>query len=234
MFPLKNLNLTLYTAKTPKAIAYCHKDGDYVEYGELQQGRRTDLDAARYMAHTDGMRNVTALLKNNQVLSAEKYLTYGEIGRDSAVPVVVRWFWGPPGSGKTRAVYADIERDGGDAWSKNGGGKWFQGYDGHDILILDDIRSDWFPLTFLLKLIDRYPMMVENKGGSRQMKATTVYVTSVMHPRDLYNLAHEPVQQLLRRIYTTTQFTMPDGRGHAVILNPIQGVPEEAVPEVGK
>lgn len=52
----------------------------------------------------------------------------------------------------------------------------------------------------LLKLIDRYPHRLELKGGFRQMLSKKIYITSIMHPKDIYNLSEEHVKQLLRRI----------------------------------
>ena len=55
----------------------------------------------------------------------------------------------------------------------------------------------------LLKLLDIYPYTVETKGGSRQIQATTFYITSCKPPEEVYNPhafdKEERVDQLLRR-----------------------------------
>jgi len=228
---------SLRSASTSKNITYCKKGGNFIEYGALRQGERVDLDGARTMAADSGMRAVSTHMSYQQTRTAEIFLTYNERTRVSATPVCVRWLYGAPGSGKTRAVHRYIERDGLDAYHKAAGGKWFDGYDQHMCLVLDDIRSGWFDLSFLLKLIDRYEFRVEVKGGYRQMLATTIYITSVMHPRDLYNLPNEPVAQLLRRIYSLQHFTGAIDNPEEVIMNPLnilEPVPEVSVPEVVK
>jgi hypothetical protein len=80
------------------------------------------------------------------------------------------------------------------------GTKWFQGYDAHEELVLDDFRAGNMKFNYLLKLIDRYQLRVETKGGYRQILAKTIYISSIQHPKEVYNLPDEPIAQLLRRI----------------------------------
>lgn len=86
--------------------------------------------------------------------------------------------------------------------------KWWEAYDGHKVVLIDEFRGDWCKFGELLKLTDRYPYTVETKFGSRQIQATTWYITSCKHPSVVYNPdaydAFEKVDQLLRRIKTIT------------------------------
>jgi len=61
----------------------------------------------------------------------------------------VHWWW------KTRKAHELAKADGGDVYIKSDSTKWFDGYDGHEIAILDDIREGWMPITicYLLDLI---------------------------------------------------------------------------------
>jgi len=43
--------------------------------------------------------------------------------------------------------------------------------------VLDDFYG-WLPWDFLLRLLDRYPLLVETKGGQVQFVAKTVVITS--------------------------------------------------------
>ena len=58
--------------------------------------------------------------------------------------------------------------------------KWFYGYDCHDIVIFNDLRKGDYKYSRLLKMFDRGPFEVENKGGSVQMLAKLMIVTAPM------------------------------------------------------
>ncbi len=96
----------------------------------------------------------------------------------------------------------------GDTWWANGGLRWFDGYDGHECAILDDFRPEWCKLSFLLRILDRYPMAVEVKGGMRQWKPKTIYITCPKHPEECYLDAGEDIKQLIRRITTIKEFSV--------------------------
>lgn len=56
-------------------------------------------------------------------------------------------------------------------------------------------------LPEILSLLDRYTHRVEYKGGSRQLRAQNIVVTSICSPEECYKYqADEPIKQLLRRI----------------------------------
>ena len=197
-------------------VDYCKKGGDFQEFGQIAQGDRVDLDGARTCAIENGMRAVTRIYGFQAIRTAEKFLAYNERVRDW-VPTVW-WLWGPPGVGKTQRA-AEIASEYTDVYWKPPESKWWDGYDAHDCIVLDDYRGSMFKLSYLLRLLDSKPMSSEVKGGYRQILARCFIITSIKHPRDCYNLPHEPVQQLLRRIT------------HVVHMDEIR-VPEVSVPEV--
>ncbi len=144
------------------------------------------------------------------------FLTYNEEPRDADVPNIVHWYYGPSGAGKTMAIKAAVMDQ--DAYWKSPNDQWWDGYDSHETVVLDDFRGSWMKFTNLLRLLDSTPLRIQNKGGFRQMKARTFYISSIRHPQFIYNLEDEPVRQLLRRI---TQ-----------IHHIQEAVPEVGVPEV--
>ncbi len=77
--------------------------------------------------------------------------------RDS---VSVYILYGPPGCGKTRAVYDRYGGEDGLLWRTplGGEGKWFDGYDGHENVLIDDFdgRMSKVTLRTVLQMIDRY------------------------------------------------------------------------------
>lgn len=186
-----------------KNVEYCRKEGNVVlEDGECsKQGKRTDLDAVKTVALTNGMRAVcrTEGVNLQSIRFAEKVLTYLEVPRSG--PTAVTWLWGPTGVGKSR--YARVITEKLDTWVKNANTKWFDTYDAHEAIILDDWRDNWWHITCMLGLLDEYGYLVEFKGGHRQIKAHTIVVTCPFPPSECYSHAREENKdQLLRRIQT--------------------------------
>jgi hypothetical protein len=77
--------------------------------------------------------------------------------------------------------------------------KWWPGYDGQKHVIIDDVRGSFCSYSTMLRLLDQYPFTVEYKGGTRELLAEVIFLTSCKPPNELYNL-DEDQQQLLRRI----------------------------------
>lgn len=199
-----------------QAIDYCKKEGDFTEVGKpAKQGERTDLDQCRTLAIEVGMRGVTGVCNLQQIRVAEKYLTYNEEPR--AHKPVVTWLWGPSGTGKSRMAEA---LSGEDTYRKNSGTKWWDGYDGHEHVIIDDFRDSWWDLTYMLGLLDRYSFIVETKGGTRQFVAKQIIVTSAKAPEACYGGTGEAVLQLLRRLDVVEGFVPDVPEVGGVILEP--------------
>jgi len=83
----------------------------------------------------------------------------------------------------------------------NSTGKWWDGYDGHTDILMDDIKDTSREMyTFLLELLDRYDCRVETKGGSRQILAKRIIITSIHSPMELYQCIDPEIKELKRRI----------------------------------
>jgi len=176
---------------------YCKKDGNFIEDGiPAQQGKRSDLVGIRAVALEGGMREVMVQPQLNlqQIKVAEYALRYLDEPRDEKPTVY--WYYGPTGTGKSRRAREKIT----DAFVKNSASKWWDGYDGHETVIIDDFRDSWWDLTYMLGLLDRYAFTVETKGGTRQFKGLFIIVTSALSPYDCYPHAREKLDQLTRRI----------------------------------
>ena len=182
-----------------QAIDYCKKDNDFTENGtKSEQGKRVDLDRCRKLASEEGMRRVTEECSFQQIKVAEKYLTYNEEPRDWKP--YVYWLWGPTGTGKSQTA-RELAPD--DTYTKNDGTKWWDGYDKHECVIIDDFRDSWWTLTEMLSLLDRYEKRVEFKGGYRQFLPKLIIITSANKPTACYQNCGEAINQLTRRIDTT-------------------------------
>lgn len=184
------------------------KDAQFTEQGNWDaggHGARTDLDKTRALALDEGMAAVTSTGTLQAIQVAEKFLTYNEEPRDWKPEVT--WICGPTGAGKSklaRVLTADNR-----TYVKNTAAKWWNGYDKHDAIIVDDFRDSWWSLTDMLALLDRYELQVEVKGGYRQIQARRIVVTSIRHPSTMYQGTGEDIRQLERRI--TKVVILPEG-----------------------
>jgi len=198
-----------------QASDYCKKDGDFCEYGTLSvQGKRTDISTVRSVALAGGMREVVLGDFNYQdIRIAEKVLSYAEPGRDSDAITRVYVFYGEAGSGKSLKAMTEAFAEFGEekVYIKKEGSKWWDGYDAHPCVILDDFRSSWWSLTYMLGVMDRYAFRVEFKGGMRQLRAKCIYITCISAPSDWYaHASGEPEQQVTRRIAAVQQLDVSD------------------------
>ena len=195
---MKGRHVILANGNVGENVAYCSKEKFLFEYGKRpNQGARNDLMLIYELIKDGlGMKEMIEMGCNYQACRmAELALKYLEQPRKSNIEMSIYWFWGSTGSGKTKTA-AEMAPN---AWWSGKSLKWFEGYDAHDDVIIDDFRGDFCTFHELLRLLDRYEMRVENKGGSRQWKPKRIFITCPFHPEDVY-LSVEDKGQLLRRI----------------------------------
>jgi len=120
----------------------------------------------------------------------EKYLLMKMKPRDFKTEVHV--IQGPTGTGKSRWA---MESYPGAYWKQRS--QWWDGYMGQDTVIIDEFYG-WLPFDLLLRLCDRYPLMIETKGGQTQFLAKTIVITSNMVPSSWYKNAYFP--SFVRRV----------------------------------
>ena len=186
---------------------YLAKQNLVVERGTRKQpGKRNDLEEVRELVRKGStMRDIIATATSYQAIrSAEKVIYYYEAKREFQPNV--KWFYGPTGSGKTRTAYDELREKYQDVYFCMDTNAWWQGYDGHEGVIMDDLRRDFCKFHTLLRILDRYPYQVETKGGSRQLLAKDMIITCPYHPAQLYD-GREDINQLLRRISEVREFT---------------------------
>lgn len=188
---------------------YCSKECLLFEDGEMpKQGKRTDIDNCRELAKTTNrIRPVILAASSIQgIRIAEKYLEYFEPVRTWEPKV--EWFYGRSGSGKSYTAYQTFKPFPNETYTCMDTAQWFQGYDGHRKVIIDDMRGDFTKLHCLLRLLDENAYRVQNKGGSRQFLADHIIITSIFHPAEVFsNSPEEPLEQLIRRIDNIQEFT---------------------------
>jgi hypothetical protein len=113
-------------------------------------------------------------------------------------PPEVYWIYGPTGTGKTRYVFTKEGYT--NIWVSGTSLKWFDGYHGQEVVLVDDFRGDYCKFHELLRYTDGYPISVQIKGSFVNFNPKRMYFTCPVHPRDVYPSLCEEVDQLLRRI----------------------------------
>lgn len=214
-------------------VEYCTKedtrdpDGDRVEFGARSggQGTRRDLSELRDRmrdAYREGGEdaawsaaydaNFGAAIAYTRGISA--YLGRLAGGRAGlGVPPTVEVHVGPTGVGKTHNVYAEAP----DVYSipppRRGGSVWFPGYQGQASVLIDDFDGDCISMGYMLRLLDRYPLQVEVKGGFVSWQPTRIYITTNLPLHMWYDgVAQQHKFALYRRITHLYEWKRgPDG-----------------------
>lgn len=185
------------------AIQYCKKEDTRVE-GPWEagvptgQGKRKDLENIKTML--DEGKSVDEVADEHfgtwcrNYRAIDRYVQMKRQKRSWAMDNT--WYWGDAGTGKTRAVH-DAEPD---VYVKLGG-KWFDQYTDQEAVLIDDFTGD-MDLSLFLKILDRYPLNVEVKGGSTSFLAKRIYVTSNLSPEECFPMATREQHAAIRRRFT--------------------------------
>jgi len=186
-----------------QAITYCHKsDNEPYVYGEPlgnKRGQRSDLLAIK-QSIDDGATDLE--ISSEFFASWCRYRKSFTVYRDLRSPpqpreVSVYVLYGEPGTGKTRFIF---EREGADLWINSDPSlQWFDGYGGEPAVLLDDYRGDG-KASFLLRLLDRYPLRVPCKGGFLSWSPVRVYITSNLSPPFGHNDISAPLKRRIKKV----------------------------------
>ena len=116
-------------------------------------------------------------------------------------------FWGDTATGKSRRAWSEA---GVSAYPKDPRTKFWDGYNGQEHVVIDEFRGD-INIGHMLRWLDRYPVIVEVKGSSTVLKATTIWITSNLRPDDWYPLLDAATTAALKRRLTVTHFNKDFG-----------------------
>ena len=170
------------------AIVYCSKEEGRLEGPWRQgicpkQGLRTDLE--KCMADVRDKRTLNQLYDDHPTVMTrygrgiKEYKRLKTSKRDAMTQCIV--YYGETKMGKSTTIK---EKYPGAYW--HDGSKWFDDYDGEDVLIIDDFYGQ-LPIWMMLKLINHTPYKVQTKGGHVEFTSRLVVVTSNIHPGDWYS-----------------------------------------------
>lgn len=109
-------------------------------------------------------------------------------------------YWGPTHTGKTHRSAEEASATGSPIYWKSSTTKWWDGYRGQPNVIIDEFDGQ-IGIIHLLRWLDKFPTIVEVKGGSTPLCAVRFWITSNQHPTEWFKDAPAAqVAALFRRL----------------------------------
>lgn len=203
---------------------YCLKDGKVIrDFGEgPKQGKRHDLLNARddidagatlpvlWANHFEVMkRSSRALTQYKDIVDRQRYR--------NEMPELI-WYVGASGTGKSHRVFEGYNPTthylhcGED-------GKWFDGYEGEEIVIFQEVRANQFLLGAFLQMCDKWPYKVPRRCREpKNFLAKKLLFTSPLTPREVFQdqcVGSDKLDQIDRRfhgkiVYLTEKYVEPE------------------------
>ncbi|QCE20592.1 nonstructural protein [Melipona quadrifasciata cyclovirus 1] len=170
---------------------YCSKANDYWEHGDIGpgQGSRTDLQRV-VKSIEDGEKDIQNVARKFPIefikygRGIKEYIRAIHPVKERDFKTLVYYYWGPPGTGKSKAAKEEADLHGGGTYYKPRG-EWWDGYKQQENVIIDDFYG-WIKYDELLKITDRYPYKVPVKGGYEEFTSKRIWITSNVPLEELY------------------------------------------------
>jgi hypothetical protein len=199
---------------------YCKKEGTWVEWGVYLEPQDCLLKKIEHERTINGFFGLSpkelrrcgginqAIRLQGQIWSFDP--SHFEIKN-------IQWYWGTSGLGKTKSATSEMQRyceeNGitGGCWRmpiQQKDSTWFDGYFGHPLVLIEEMRPGMIPYATLLQLFDGYDVMVPKKGGFTRWCPKRIWVTSCYSPDQCYPILTQldSLSQLKRRITHVTHF----------------------------
>jgi len=193
--------------RSTAAEAYVWKDdtsvaGTRFELGAkpIQRNSKVDWESVWTAAQSGNLLAIPAHVR----VTSYRTIQCIRADHESVSPMVrsCNVFWGTTGTGKSRRAWDEA---GMDAYSKDPRTKFWCGYQGQANVVIDEFRGG-IDISHVLRWLDRYPVRVEIKGGSRPLMATTFWITSNLSPNEWYKEIDDETLAAFRRRLTITHF----------------------------
>lgn len=181
-----------------QALAYCTKEESRKPFYEPftwgeephnTQGTRNDLLAVKALIDSGATESRIAeehfasWVRHHRGFREYKRIKVSPRDWETDVWVII----GPTGTGKSRAANEADTPD--NTYYKQAHTEWWDGYEQQPTVVLDDFYG-WVRYDEMLRLMDRYPVMVQTKGGQTHFLAKRLIITSNTLPQNWYPKIH--------------------------------------------
>jgi len=218
---LETIHLEPRKARGHQAADYCKKDGDFWEHGEAPPVPKNGTDSKkrwRDVFENCQAGNWTYLqqeepylwLMNEKKMRSHYRCDKGISELDN------EWIYGPTGTGKSRQARDRYP----DAYIKDASTQWWDGYNGEDVVIIDDLDKYHVKMGYYLKVwADHYAFPAQIKGGQMMARPKKIIVTSNYHPSEIWQDATtvDPIKRRFKLVHQSLPFNLP----------PLPPVPQE-------
>lgn len=183
-----------------QAAEYCKKEGTFFEAGEVpvhsdSGGReRERWDSVRRLAESGQYADVPSdiFIRYFGAITRIRNLWLSQNCPPDLDQLENYWIKGETGSGKSRSV-RDIARARDLRVYLKEPNKWWDGYDGEPIVLIEELAPEHRNLlgSYLKIWTDHYQFRCENKGGSLVIRPKCVVVTSNWDMQTIFHLEGE-------------------------------------------
>lgn len=193
-----------------KSIAYCKKDGNFWQQGKAPltpkdggaiEKKRWENILAKAQAgkgHRLPAREQVQLCRTIDYIHAKTQVA--QSFPDTNEQMI--WIWGASGTGKSRWARQTYPN----AYLKMAN-KWWDGYKGEQVVLLEDLDTAHSCLGHHLKIWgDRYQHLAEKKGLSCKIRPGLFIVTSNWHPSSIWPLQAD--LEAIERRFRVIQFPL--------------------------
>ena len=203
-----------------QATVYCKKDGKFEEWGvpPTSPSEKGELGAATQQEKWEHIRDlaksgdIDTCLEKYPKESIGSYRTLKQLKNDfRTVPAPLEtldnwWFYGKPGSGKTRRAYRLYP-----GLYDHLIGKWWDDYDGEDIVLYGDMGIWHKELgTELKRAGGNAPFRVEVKGASMLIRPRRIIVTSNYRIDEVWDAQDQTTRDAIHRRFQEVEILLED------------------------
>ncbi|QMW68923.1 replication-associated protein [Crucivirus-458] len=182
-------------------------NGKWVNHGMnlcIAQGQRRDIQDL-YECVAQNETSIAQLCDEGNAALVNKVLQLGEAKRQRTTTRTTMtegiWIHGPSGCGKSHAAMANYDTNTHYIYNAEDKG-WWDGYQGQEVVIMDDFRACNLKFSQLLRIVDRWPFTVPRRHiGPASFLAKKVIITAIAPPEEIYAgiEAYEKWEQFRRR-----------------------------------
>lgn len=178
------------------AMEYCKKEADFTERGvrplTKSEGAKKGI-AERWELAKQGRFEE---LPPENLLSYERIFKKFKSAPESMETLDHEWWYGATGTGKSRKARHDYPL----AYIKDPQERWWDGYDGQDVVIIDDFDKYQIKQGGDMKRwLDHYSFQAPVKGSYSTIRPKKIIITSNYHPEEIWQDS-QTLDPLLRRL----------------------------------